>query len=121
MNREKFDGMLKLYTGTLDGSLKAMFARQVCALLGESESDELTDDQTHKLAARSGEELLKWIGGAKLEELPTLALMGALDGLYEAEETMEEANKMLAAGASAGTWTISPEGAPLFGPTIFEL
>lgn len=120
MDREKFGSMLKLYTGTLDGSLKSMFARQVCVLLGDPESGTLTDEQISKLAARSGEELLRWINGARLEELPALALMGVLDGLHEAEETMDEANRILAR-ASADVWMISPEGAPLFSPTIFEL
>lgn len=115
MNRDEWSGMLKLFCGTLDGSLKAMYSRQACALLGEPESDALTDKQVQKLAIRAGKELLQWIGGAKLETLPALTLIGVLDGLHEADNAMASAHgSPLMSKESVGVWIVSVESAPSF-------
>lgn len=114
MNRDEWSSMLKLFSGTLDGSLKAMYARQACVVLGEPESDKLTDKQIQKLATKAGAELLQWIGGAKLETLPALTLMGVLNGLHEAEGTLAEAQGSPAMSTeNIGVWIVSTECSPM--------
>lgn len=121
MNRDEWSSMLNLFSGTLDGSLRAMYARQACTLLDEPESNTLTDEQVEKLAIRAGKELLQWIGGAKLETLPALALIGVLDGLHEADDAMASAHGSPAMSKETiGVWIVSVEGSPRFDPDFLN-
>lgn len=95
MYGEEWEAKLKLFRGSLDGSLQVEFARQTCSVMDWPIHDKLDKDEIQALVARTGSDLLRWINGATLDTLPALTLMGIFDGLKEAADSLVEANQVL--------------------------